>query len=238
MTTRPVHGRPGGPAASRFDFKALAETYDRAYRTRKGLAYDALEKRAVGKLLPLPAAGARLLDVGCGTGHWSAFFAARGFDVTGVDIAPEMIAVARGKPIPRARFEVADAQALPFSNNEFQVTAAVTTLEFVRDADATLREMARCTTQPGGTLIVGVLNALAPMNARRKAEGKSPYAQARFFTPGEVKAMLARYGEPVVAVAAFVPRVGAVLPLVWLTEFAGRFSRSKRGAFIVGKATL
>ena len=238
IITTTVREPPSARSGFRFGFDRIAETYDRAYRTRKGRAYDALEKRAIKRILPRPVSGARLLDVGCGTGHWSAFFSERGYDVTGVDIAPAMIAVARGKPIPRASFQVADAQALPFPDNAFQVSAAIATLAFVRDAEAALDEMARCTARPGGTVIVGVLNALAPMNARRKAERKPPYAEARFFAPGEVKTMLARYGEPLVTVAAFMPRVAAALPFVRLTESFGRLLRSGRGAFIVGKVRL
>ena len=39
----------------------------------------------------------RLLDMGCGTGRHLVHFAARGFEVTGVDLSAEMLAVARGK---------------------------------------------------------------------------------------------------------------------------------------------
>jgi 2-polyprenyl-3-methyl-5-hydroxy-6-metoxy-1,4-benzoquinol methylase len=39
----------------------------------------------------LPAPPARLLDLGCGTGWTSSFFAKRGYEVTGADIAPDMI---------------------------------------------------------------------------------------------------------------------------------------------------
>jgi len=39
----------------------------------------------------LPPAPARLLDLGCGTGWTSIFFAKSGYNVTGVDIAPDMI---------------------------------------------------------------------------------------------------------------------------------------------------
>ena len=52
-----------------------------------------MEIGAVMTLLPPPPA--RLLDVGCGTGWTSAFFARRGYRVTGVDIAPDMIAQAQ-----------------------------------------------------------------------------------------------------------------------------------------------
>ena len=47
---------------------------------------------AIFGLLPPPPG--RLLDLGCGTGWTSSFFARRGYDVVGVDIAPDMIGVA------------------------------------------------------------------------------------------------------------------------------------------------
>ena len=51
-------------------------------------------------LLPQPPA--RLLDLGCGTGWTSAFFARRGYRVVGQDIAPDMIDYARQN---KARYE-------------------------------------------------------------------------------------------------------------------------------------
>src|SRR5262245_39004338 len=48
-----------------------------------------MEIGAVMSLLPVPPA--RLLDVGCGTGWTSRFFAHRGYDVVGLDIAPDMV---------------------------------------------------------------------------------------------------------------------------------------------------
>jgi len=221
---------------SRFEFGQIAETYDRWYETPVGRVYDALEKRAVARALPGPRPGARLLDVGCGSGHWSAFFSARGFVVTGVDIAPEMIAAARGKQIPNASFRVADAHALPFDDGRFDVAAAITTLEFARDTDAVVREMARCTARPGGTILLGVLNALATVNTERKKTGAPPYADAQFFSPRELEAMLAPYGDARVTVTTFVPRRTAALSLAPLTDLVGRLLHSRRGAFLVGRA--
>jgi SAM-dependent methyltransferase len=57
----------------------------------------------------------RLLDAGCGSGENALLAASRGADVTGVDIAPAAIALARAKASERgltARFEVADARDL------------------------------------------------------------------------------------------------------------------------------
>ena len=47
------------------------------------------------RILSLPDAPARALDVGCGSGYFSAWMAARGLDVTGLDYLPEAIAMAR-----------------------------------------------------------------------------------------------------------------------------------------------
>jgi len=40
--------------------------------------------------------GSRLLDAGCGSGQYAIAFADRGYNVTAVDLSPEMIARARG----------------------------------------------------------------------------------------------------------------------------------------------
>jgi ubiquinone/menaquinone biosynthesis C-methylase UbiE len=216
----------------------VADSYDDWYRTPLGRTFDVLEKKAVEKVLPDTVGANRLLEVGCGTGHWCAFFSAHGFKVTGVDIAPEMIAVARAKGIANASFQVADAHCLPFDDEEFDVTVAITTLEFVRDAEAVLQEMARCTRRSGGFILVGMLNALATINAERKAAGDVPYSDARFFSRAEVKALLEPYGKSNVAVAAFVPRLAVALPLALVTDFVGRIIHSQYGAFIVGRGML
>ena len=238
MITASVHRQAVQQPGSRFDFGSIAETYDRWYDTRKGRAYDALEKRAIEKMLPRPPPGACLLEVGCGTGHWSAFFSAHGFSVTGVDVSPEMIAVAYAKHIVNAFFDVADAHALRFDEGKFDVTAAITTLEFVRDAEAVVREMARCTRRPGGALVVGALNALAPINRQRKKNAGLPYAQARLFTPSALYTLLARYGKTQIRVCAFVPAAPSLVGLAFLVEPVATALHLKDGAFIVGRVVL
>lgn len=221
-----------------FDFGGMASSYDAWYETRLGCTYDALEKRAVERMLPDPADGDRLLDVGCGTGHWSAFFGEHGFTVSGVDISQEMVGVARGKDIRAASFEVADAHALPFEEGRFDVVAAITTLEFVRDAEGVVGEMARCTRGPGGVILVGALNALAGVNLRRKAAGKRPYRDARLFSPRQVKAILAAYGKPLVRSTTFVPQAAWAMSLAPLCDLVGQMLRLPNGAFVVGKVAV
>src|SRR5690348_701047 len=68
--------------------------------------------------------GMKVLDVGCGAGTASIAAACAGADVTGIDIAQNLIdqAIANGKQAGvTARFEVGDAEDLPFEDSSFDV---------------------------------------------------------------------------------------------------------------------
>lgn len=225
-------------SASRFDFGRIAHRYDAWYRTPRGAMYDRLERRAIAKLLlPVPNSG-RLLEIGCGTGHWSEYFCNRGFDVTGVDISERMIAVARQKNVPGGTFEVADGERLPFVDGGFDVAAAITTLEFVANAARVVAEMARCVKKPGGMLIVGMLNRLSAYNQGKKRRAASMYASANLFSPDDMRDSLAPFGEPTILVAGFVPRWESLLWLSPLLERAGGLTGNEHGAFLAAKVTL
>jgi ubiquinone/menaquinone biosynthesis C-methylase UbiE len=60
----------------------------------------------------------RVLDAGCGAGRMSAYLAARGCLVEGVDLSPGMVAVAR-RDHPAPRFEVGSLTELPCAEAEF-----------------------------------------------------------------------------------------------------------------------
>lgn len=70
------------------------------------------------------APGARVLDVGCATGYYSAILASLGYDVTGVDISETGIRKARER-YPDIRFEVQDATALPYPAGSFDFVFAL-----------------------------------------------------------------------------------------------------------------
>ena len=177
---------------SLFDFGPLAKEYDRWYETPAGQAHDPVQKEDVKRLLRPGQTGERLLDVGCGTGHWSSFFTTMGYQVTGIDIAPEMIDVARAA-VPECSFQIADAFDLPFEDGAFDVVASMALLEFISDPAAVVREMARCR-KSGGSLLIGTLNRLAPLNQHRLSKGKEPYASAHLLSPDELQRLLASWG--------------------------------------------
>jgi SAM-dependent methyltransferase len=91
-------------------FDLLAPLYDRLTANHDHAAWaaqlESLARRA-------GLGGRRLLDVGCGTGASAAPMLARGYDVTGADISPGMLAAARERLGPAVRLERADMRALP-----------------------------------------------------------------------------------------------------------------------------
>src|SRR5262245_25060871 len=66
----------------------------------------------------LPPPPARILDLGCGTGWTSQFFARAGYRVVGCDVAPEMIRLANAQReaarLENLTFRVADYEQLDF----------------------------------------------------------------------------------------------------------------------------
>ena len=223
---------------SRFDFGAVADTYDQWYETAEGAMYDRLEKKAVSRYLRQNTQGKKLLEVGCGTGHWSRFFSDCGFEVTGVDVSERMIKIAQSKNIQNGSFQVADGHSLPFKDNSFDVTAAITTLEFVYDAELVLQEMARCTHKPSGQLLIGVLNLLAKLNRNRQENSVSLYAKARLFSPDQLKTLLSKYGKIQLFTVGFIPRWKRLLPLSPFIDAIGRLFHLKHGVFIASQVRL
>lgn len=223
-------------AGSLFDFEPLAREYDRWYDTPAGQAHDRVQEDDVRRLLRPASAGQTLLDVGCGTGHWSAFFAEMGYQVTGVDVSRAMIEVARSA-VPQCTFQVADAHELPCDDGVFDVVASMATLEFLPDQAAAIREMARCA-RKHGHLLVGTLNRLAPLNQHRIAKGKPPYSAAHLLSPNELRSLLSPSGR-VRMVASSLPGHGhrPSLPKRVAGRIAGLWGNFN-GPFIVAKVRL
>jgi len=221
---------------SLFDFGPLAVEYDQWYDTPAGQAHDRVQKTDVRHLLQPVFEGQTLLDVGCGTGHWSAFFVDMGYRVTGVDIAPQMIEVALSAA-PGCTFQVADAHDLPFDDGTFDVVASIATLEFVPDPAAAIREMTRCTKE-NGRLLIGTLNRLARLNQHRVSKGKQPYSSAHILSPDELRSLLAPLGR-VRMVASSPPGHGHRPPLP--KRIVGRIAGLRStldGPFIVAEVRL
>jgi SAM-dependent methyltransferase len=97
---------------------------------------------------------ARWLDIGCGTGVFTQLLieTASPATVSAVDPTPAQIERARSQPVgQRAEFHVADAMALPFPDNAFDVVVSALVINFIPDRPRALAEMRRVG-RAGGTV--------------------------------------------------------------------------------------
>jgi len=167
----------------RFD-ETLARGYEDWYAAA-GRRADALEKSHFGDLLGAFPEANTLLDAGCGTGHFTRWFASRGLRPTGLDLSPAMLAqaVRRGG----GSYLRADAASLPFADGEFDLVTLVTTLEFVPEPARVLTEAVRVSRRG---LILGVLNRWSFLALRRRLRGGKVWRQSHFFSTRELERLL------------------------------------------------
>ncbi len=135
----------------------LKQTYDRIAgvwdRDHKS---DAWWKEEIEHYLALVPKGGSILDLGCGPGHKSSYFAARGFEVTGIDLSSEMIAIAR-RDVPNASFEVLDMYELPTMEKKFDSVFACASLLHIPKKDVLHILLSIASTlRDGGTCYVSV----------------------------------------------------------------------------------
>jgi SAM-dependent methyltransferase len=125
-----------------------------AATTDDNLWNELLERRMVRSLLPRDVAGSRVLDAGCAAGTHAAWFADQGCQVTGIDISPAMIDVAKRRLGESIRFEVADlGERLPFDDDAFDGIVSSLALHYLEHIAGPIGEFARVL-RPDGWLIV------------------------------------------------------------------------------------
>jgi ubiquinone/menaquinone biosynthesis C-methylase UbiE len=124
-----------------------AGDYDRFSRLMEGGAREFYERLAV-------TPGSQLLDVACGSGQLALMAAKDGIEVTGVDLAGNLVERARARAQAeglRARFKEADAEALPFEDASFDVVVSLIGAMFAPRPQVVAQEMLRVCV-PGGTI--------------------------------------------------------------------------------------
>lgn len=166
------------------------ETYDAWYQTPRGQWIGATEYSLLNSLLG-PTHGSSLLDIGCGTGHFTRMFARKTNGlVVGLDPNEEWLAYARGHSVDRELYVAGRAEALPFADQSFDCTLSVTALCFIADQLQALREMVRVTRR---RFVLGLLNRHSILYLEKgRYGGSGGYEGAHWHTAAEIRALLAR----------------------------------------------
>lgn len=170
-------------------FDDWIDRYDRWFATPIGQLVHRYETKLLLTLLD-PQPGEQILDVGCGTGLFTADVLRSGARVIGVDLSAPMLsrAIARGG----SNFAglCADMCALPFHDNSFDRVFSMTAIEFVAEAAKAIAELNRVV-KPGGQVVVTSLNSLSPWAEQRRqkaaTEGHSLFEHAHFRSPEEMR---------------------------------------------------
>lgn len=174
--------------ANPFTNPTIVAGYEAWYET-SGRRADRLEKALLKRLMAGFSRARTLLEVGCGTGHFTRWFGERGLRAMGLDLSLPMLAEAvRLGNLPYVQ---GDALALPFPTGAFDLVALITTLEFVTDPVQVLSEATRVARHG---LILGVLNRQSLLAWRRKRSGEALWQEARFFTPAELVRLVQQAG--------------------------------------------
>jgi len=167
-----------------------------------GDAYDDFMGRYSTRLAPLFAdfagvsSGARVLDVGAGTGALTAELLSRGASVAAVDPSPEFVAVLRGR-FPDVEVAGAPAESLPFDAGSFDLALAQLVVAFVADGPAAIVEMARVARRVAVCMWgIAEVDMFRELDATAEAIGASRATEPRRYrTAGELHQLLAPHGE-------------------------------------------
>lgn len=179
-------------AATRTSYDTLAVDYAEHFRD----GHDNMPvERSVLSLFADMVHGP-VLDVGCGTGLATSELARLGVEVSGLDLSPGMLEVARRR-LPEVTFEVGSMLALPYADSAFGGVVAWYSTIHVPDADlpTALAELARVL-RPGGHLLLGFQVGTEP---RRMTSALGHEIELDFHRrqPAHMAELLAAAGVPV-----------------------------------------
>jgi SAM-dependent methyltransferase len=170
------------------------ETYEAWFKKPVGSYADEAEKKLIATFLRTKP-GDRLLDAGCGPGHFSAALLERVASVVALDVSFEMLEYARLK-YRIYELVLGDVETLPFLADSFDTIMMITVLEFLKDPQRALAEICRAL-RPSGQVVVGVLNRRSPWGILRRIRGLLGdvfWGKARLYSRDEMVDLLIQAG--------------------------------------------
>ncbi|CUS99606.1 Methyltransferase domain-containing protein [Candidatus Kryptobacter tengchongensis] len=167
----------------------IAKVYESFYEGKYKDA-DIQEKNLLKFLIDQIDDVNEILEVGCGTGHFTRWLNSLGYNVVGADISPVMLGVAK-ELWTDGKFVNAKAEFLPFKDKSFDVVLYVACLEYMPDLVKVFQEAERVARKG---IVMGLMNKWSLPTIRRIIQvklGKNPYyCNARFYSLLTIKRKL------------------------------------------------
>ena len=145
--------------------------------------------------------GRRVLEVGCGAGVDLVRFARGGAIVTGADLAPSAIELARSNFEQLGLdgdFRVVDGEQMPFADSSFELVYAHGVVQYTADPQRLIDECRRVL-EPGGLAIFQVYNRISWLNALSTVMNvpleHEDAPVLRRYTIGEFRRLLSRFSD-------------------------------------------
>jgi SAM-dependent methyltransferase len=130
--------------------------------------------------------GAKVLEVGCGPGRLSILLARHGLRVTGLDLDPEMIELARANADAASNggtpsFVVGNVSALSFPDESFDLVVSTLSMHHWADVRAASSEIGRVLRPMGRALVWDLRGGFVPLHGR--LPDPASYAAGTTLTP-------------------------------------------------------
>jgi len=127
-------------------FSNAANTYDQHAQLQRDVCDQLLTQFDIQNV-------ESILDIGCGTGFGvkqlhAKYHAQNNVTINAVDLAPKMVEYAK-QQAPFATYQCADAENLPFAENQFDLIISSLALQWLEDIDQALSEISRCLKKGG-----------------------------------------------------------------------------------------
>lgn len=165
------------------------KTYEHFYQTKYKRA-DRLEKKLLTKLLDTIGHAEKLLEIGCGTGHFTRWLDSMGLECYGLDLSHLMLREAK-KLWPNGSLLQGESSHLPFKDKSFDVVSFIACLEYMPNIAKVVNEAARVSRKG---IIIGLMNKWSLPTMRRIIQmkmGKNPYYNnVRFYSIFDIKHVL------------------------------------------------
>ncbi|MGD6807015.1 MAG: class I SAM-dependent methyltransferase [Candidatus Bathyarchaeia archaeon] len=172
-----------------FENKQVAQNYEASYQNQYKRA-DVLEKKLLTKLLGQFPNAKTIVEVGCGTAHFTRWLQTMGYQCVGLDLSSSMLAEAK-KLWSQTSLIRGDGSRLPIRDKSVDLVVFVTSFEFVGDAASALSEATRIADKG---IIFGLLNkhSFSVLKRRIKGNKTPPFSRATFYSLSGIRKILTK----------------------------------------------